>query len=216
MTKFPTPGRRTCRPLRMLAAAALVAISTGASCDGSRGDALLAGDDAVTDSLSLTSPTFDHTVTSDDYRKWLAAEEALSRVSGFELADEIPLATATEDDVERAADALEENEPVRRAIESSGLSVEEYVATTVALEQAYAAAAPGPVRPDAPASTNMLLVDEHRADIERVRAASPLRSVDSRDWGDRSERRNNARGKDRDKERDKDKKKKKDKDKRKD
>lgn len=185
----------------MLATAALVAITTGARCDDSRADPLLAGDDAATDSLSLTSPAFDHTVTSDDYRKWLAAEEALARVSGFELADEIPLATATEDDVERAADALEENEPVRRAIESSGLSVEEYVATTVALEQAYAAAAPGTLRPDAPPSANMLLVGEHRADIERVRAASPLRSVDSRDWGDRSERRNKGKGKGKNKDR---------------
>lgn len=216
MKRSPTSGYRTSRPLRRLAAAALVAFTTAGSCDDRRADALLTGDDAATDSLSVTSPRFDHTVTSDDYRMWLAAEEALARVSGFALANEIPLATATEDDVERAADVLEENVPVRRAIESSGLSVEEYVATTVALEQAYAAAAPGAVRPDAPASTNMLLVDEHRADIERVRAASPLRSVDSRDWGDRSERRNKGKGKDKDRGKDKKKKKKKDKDERKD
>ena len=186
----PTPAW-----IRFIALTGIVATTAAASCDGGRSDDLLAGDAARADSLSLSAPAFDHTVTSDDYRKWLAAEEALMRVSGFQLADEIPLATATDEDVDRAADALEENEPVRLAIESAGLTVKEYVATTVALEQAYAAASPGTVRtPAASTSSNLLLVDEHRADIERVRAASPLRSVDSRDWGDRSERRGKGKG----------------------
>ena len=181
-----------------LIAACAVAIG-GAAC-GDRDRDLVASADAGQDSLSLTAPAFEHDVTSEDYRRWLVAEEALARVSGFRLADGIALESATDADVDRVADALEKNEPVRLAIESSGLSVEDYVKTTVALEQALYASRPSVPRAS-PARTGAFRAGDHRADIERVRLASPLRVSrqagrgDDDEWeGDDDERRGKGKG----------------------
>lgn len=167
-------ARNCIRKLVRTSLVGAVAVAIGGAACGDRDRDLVASAGGGPDSLRLSAPAFEHDVTSEDYRRWLVAEEALARVSGFRLADEIALESATDADVDRVADALEENEPVRRAIESSGLSVEDYVKTTVALEQALYASRPSTPRAS-PARADAFLADAHRADIERVRLASPLR-----------------------------------------
>lgn len=137
------------------------------------------GDVAVADEVPAG---LDYTVTSEDYRRWMFAEGALASVGIDDLSTRIPLQAATDADVERVAAVLEQDARVRTAIESSGLGVEDYVRTTIALEQAMAAATPGTdVRfRDVPAE-NIIIADRNRAEVERTRKRSPVRISRSRD-----------------------------------
>lgn len=123
----------------------------------------------------------DYTVTSEDYRRWMAAEGALMSVGADDLSERIPLEAATDEDIDRVAAVLEEQERIRTAIESSGLSVEDYVRTTVALEQALAASRPeSRIEFRELPAENIILADRYGEEVERVRTRSPLRIVERR------------------------------------
>lgn len=123
----------------------------------------------------------DYTVTSEDYRRWMAAEGALMSIGAEDLSERIPLEAATDEDIDRVADLLEENERIRTAIESSGLSVKDYVRTTIALEQALAASRPeSRIEFRQLPAENIILADRYGEEVERVRTSSPLRIVERR------------------------------------
>ena len=81
----------------------------------------------------------DYEITSDRYRQWETARRAL-RDQKIGLSMRLDPLRVTQADVERAVTFFERNGRARRAIEAAGLSVRDYVLTTLALEQQMAVA----------------------------------------------------------------------------
>jgi hypothetical protein len=94
-------------------------------------------------------------ITSDRYRQWEAARRAL-RAQKISLSMRLDPIRVTEADIQRAVNFFERNRRARRLIEDTGMSVRDYVLTTLALEQQMAvatgrwAAAARPRAPSAP------------------------------------------------------------------
>ena len=185
---FAALARHARRALAVVMLAAITGCGADTAADADAGLLTTAEGDV---SPVLTATGLDYTVTSDDYRRWLAAESALTAVGARELSERIPLEGVTGDDIERITESLEDDAQIRGAIEGAGLSVSRYVNTTVALEQALAAASPDSrVQFRQLPAENIIVADRYGADIARVRTASPLRIVDtdrvrrSREWDD--------------------------------
>jgi hypothetical protein len=131
------------RPTARIASLLLV-ISTLAAC-GDRGG----GANGGVDTALLTSDGGDimlagggrlaYEITSDRYRDWEQARRAL-RSQGISLTMRIDPLRVSESDIQKAVDFFERNGKARRAIEGNGLSVRDYVLTTIALEQQTAVA----------------------------------------------------------------------------
>lgn len=185
-------ARRARRALGLVLIVAIAGCGADTAADAEA--SLLTTDAGDVDAPVLTAAALDYTVTSDDYRRWLAAESALTAVGARALSDRIPLEAVTGEDIERITESLEDDPQIRAAIEGAGLSVSRYVNTTVALEQALAAASPDSrVQFRRLPAENIIVADRYGADIARVRTASPLRIVDtdrvrrSRAWDDDSD-----------------------------
>jgi hypothetical protein len=78
-------------------------------------------------------------ITSDRYRQWETARRAL-RAQKITLSMRLDPLRVTEADIERAVDYFERNRKARRIIEGTGMTVRDYVLTTLALEQQMAVA----------------------------------------------------------------------------
>ena len=200
---------RSTRPCLSWCRTALFATLVAATACGTRMDAaadttLLTTSGGDVASAPITAQGLDHTVTSESYRRWVAAERALGSIGVDDLAERIPTEGVTEGDVARIVAAISANARVREAIESAGIGVEEYVMTTLALEQALTTTNPDArVRYRRVPEENIILTDRYRTDIERTRAASPLRIAESerrkpaRKWevdSDAHERKRRGRG----------------------
>jgi hypothetical protein len=81
----------------------------------------------------------DYEITSDRYRQWETARRAL-RAQKVTLSMRLDPLHVTEAEIQRAVDFFERNGKARRAIEATGMSVRDYVLTTLALEQQMAVA----------------------------------------------------------------------------
>ena len=100
-------------------------------------------------------------ITSERYRQWEQARRGL-RAAKIGLSMSIDPLRVSERDIEKAVSYFERNGRGRRIIEATGLSVRDYVLTTLALEQQMAVAsgrwgareAPrAPTRPVVPSET---------------------------------------------------------------
>lgn len=78
-------------------------------------------------------------ITSDRHRQWETARRAL-RAQKISLTMRLDPLRVTESDIQHAVDFFERNGKARRAIEATGMSVRDYVLTTLALEQQMAVA----------------------------------------------------------------------------
>jgi hypothetical protein len=78
-------------------------------------------------------------ITSDRYRQWETARRAL-RAEKISLSMRLDPLRVNQADVQRAIDYFERNRKARRIIEGTGMTVRDYVLTTLALEQQMAVA----------------------------------------------------------------------------
>lgn len=89
--------------------------------------------DALRDS---TYEAIDYTLTSDNYNKWMAAQQALDS-AGIRPAERIDVRNVSDDDIDRVTRSLESQPGAKTAIEGAGLSVRDFVLTTIALAQSW-------------------------------------------------------------------------------
>lgn len=104
-----------------------------ARCGDADRSALSDGDVVASDS---TYQALDHQISSDDYRRTLAAQAALDSV-GFPDVARVRLRNVTPADVDRVVKSLEDEPRTREAIESADISVRDYVLTSIALAQSW-------------------------------------------------------------------------------
>lgn len=78
----------------------------------------------------------DYTLTSDNYKKWLVAQQSLDS-AGIRLAERIDIRSVSDEDIDRVVESLQARPPARAAIEGAGMSVRDFVLTTVALAQSW-------------------------------------------------------------------------------
>jgi hypothetical protein len=94
----------------------------------------LTGGDVAQDTVSYRG--LDYDLTSDNYRRWLAANDALDSAR-IEPDVRLNPRTATGDDIDAAVQALEADERASTAIRGADISVRDYVLTSVALAQSW-------------------------------------------------------------------------------
>lgn len=104
----------------------------GAKCGGEA--SYLADGDVTGDSAAYRAVKYE--LTSDNYRRWHAAEAALDS-AGVEASVRLDTRHLTDADIERAIAEVEDDSTVKAAIEGAGLSVRDYVLTTIALAQSW-------------------------------------------------------------------------------
>jgi hypothetical protein len=89
-------------------------------------------------------------ITSERYKRWLAAARALESVRDLPSVRGLRSGSIMATDAERAIAALEAHAGARRALAQAGMSVREYVMTTIALEQQMRVAGAGGRLPPTP------------------------------------------------------------------
>ena len=88
------------------------------------------GEVALSDGGSL-----EFSITSESYKKWYRAHQGLDRRIASRFGALLQPASPSERNIDRAVEYLESEPKARDAIESAGMSIREFVVTTVALEQ---------------------------------------------------------------------------------
>ena len=121
-------------------------------------------------------------LTSDRYRDWTRAQRDLDALPATSATDRLHLRGASDGDVERIVRRLEADPAARRAIEPSGLSVRDYVLTTLALAQAMDATENGGrTRLIGVPRENVDVYSRHRDDVRRFQRDARFRVVDDGD-----------------------------------
>jgi hypothetical protein len=90
-----------------------------------------AGEVSLTDGGSL-----EYSITSDTYRKWYTAQQGLDRRIASRYGALLQPSSPSERSIDRAVQYLTNEPQAREAIERAGLSIRQFVVTTVALEHA--------------------------------------------------------------------------------
>lgn len=160
---------------RTLLPVSLIVIASAAVCDRSQ--------TGRSDGIPLTANSYlpvDYELTSELYRKWLVAQENLD--GGVGDADRV-LSTSrlsvtqpTPERINALVAGLQRNERTRRAIESAGLSVRDYVLTTIALYQALQPPSRTSVAQLHPG--NVQFVSRNRDEILHIRNSSQFQIAD--------------------------------------
>lgn len=127
----------------LLACAALTACGGGGdartlSADSASGD--VPADSAM---AGLVYRGEKYPLTSDNYRRWLVAQAALDSLPAPADVPRIDVNAASDEQIDRTIDFLSRQDGERRAIEGSGLSVKDFVLTSVALGRMVRASARG-------------------------------------------------------------------------
>lgn len=168
------------RRRRLAAAGGLLALSLLA-CTRTKDTSSLTSDTAsLAGDVSMdvaTSGTVFHGVkyplTSENYRKWLVAQAALDSLPEPAAMPRVDLRDPTDDDIDRTVNFLAQQDAERRAIERSGLSVKDFVLTSIALGQAFHFSK-DPLVP----AENRVFVATNRPEIATVRAARDFHVLD--------------------------------------
>ena len=187
-----------------LAVALVVALA--AACGDADDPYNLTDGEVVSDTTAYAG--IDYDLTSDNYRKWLAANTALDS-AGVQPSARLDPRRATDDDIDRVVDALSGDQRARAAIESADISVRDYVLTSVALAQSWDAIdRPGQVT-GIPTGNAAFLRSQAAADtLQPLRPRAPVITGGGRGGDDDSDRRKRHDDRDSDSDKDSDKKRK--------
>lgn len=142
----------------------------------------LASDGVVADSGAVPMRIGDYRLTRERLDSWRGAQRAVDRVP--DDASFVPLhaVDATDADVDRAVAYLSSRPDLRRAIEQSGLSVRDYVLTTLALARAVQTrASSGAADYSALSVEDRALVPRYSDDLRRARRVHGFHVVDDGD-----------------------------------
>ena len=162
--------------LRLILVASLAACGGSNSASGEIDTALLhraGGDVMLTDGERI-----DYEITSERYRQWETARRAL-RAARIGLSMQLDPMRVSEAEIQRAVNFFERNRRARRLIEGTGMSVRDYVLTTLALEQQMAVASGrwgARARPRAP-STPVVPAESIAAELARDTARKVVDTV---------------------------------------
>lgn len=134
------------------------------------------GDDPDADQGSLLDesspyPAIDYTLTSENYRRWLATQDAMDSL-GVDLPVQIDFRAATDEHLDEVVDAIKEDTLARPIIERAEWDVRDYVLTTVALAQSWDAASGSPSRVEGLPGENALFIRQNIDDSPAGRTAS--------------------------------------------
>jgi hypothetical protein len=164
---------------RTLKASAVVAASgviMAASC--SRDDDALVADSAgglVAIDTTLGEVEFrdvDYRLTSDNFNRYVVAQDAIDALPQPPVVQRIDVRAPREDDVVMVVQQLESDEPARLAIANSGLSVRDFVLTSLALGQALAF---GNDQRVVVQPVNRLFLEDNRLVIDRLESRRRFR-----------------------------------------
>lgn len=189
------------RPLQCTLALSMAFTLVAAKCGGKPDTAaLLAGGEVTSDTGEFRA--LNHQITSDNYKKWLVAQAALDSVD-VDPALRVNPRRLTAPDIDRVVETLEEREAARAAIERSGLSVREYVLTTIALAQSWDAVNRPGVRFSGLPPENVAWLRTQTIDDPVVRTRPRARILDDSDSedsddSDRKKRKKHRNGRDSD------------------
>lgn len=164
MSAFVANENRVRIPISILAFLALAA----AAC--SREAAPYNFDDASEEAQQAIATNVEFTLNEDIFRKWEIAQGNLEKLPSEEL-DRVP-DPGGKDPVARGIQRLEGSPRARRAIESAGLSVRNFVLATVALAQAVKASRGGVPPTVGAIASNVRFVMAHASRVNNRGAAS--------------------------------------------
>ena len=82
----------------------------------------VSGGDVLSDS---SHEAIDYRLTSDNYKKWLVAQQALDR-AGIRFDERIDVRNVSDGDVDRVTESLQSQPSARAAIEDAGMSVRDF------------------------------------------------------------------------------------------
>lgn len=194
---------RTPRLLQSTLVAAFAMMLVAATCDGKPDTAqLLSGGEVTSDSSAIRA--LNHPISSESYKKWLVAQSALDSVH-VDPKLRLNPRRLTAPDIDRVVESLEAQPTPRAAIEGAGLSVRDYVLTTIALSQSWDAVNRPGARFSGLAPENVEWMRRQAADDPGIRGRPRARILDDSDSdsedsddSDRKKKSKNRNGKDSD------------------
>ena len=165
------------RPRDQLRLALVLSLSFSFACGGGSSGASNGVDTAMLrsaggDVMLADGARLPYEITSQRYNEWETARRGL-RAAKLGLTMSIDPLRVTEADIQKAVTYFERNGRARRIIEDAGLSVRDYVLTTIALEQQMAVASgrwgdrAAPRAPARPVVTQESLAAEFSRDSAR-------------------------------------------------
>src|SRR5450759_262073 len=175
-------GRQVRRVIRSLAvdwrATVVVAVSLAAvACTGHTREATnplvasLIFDNTEPDTREALTSSVDYRITGDNFARWQQAQENLDQLPRSAIRS---MAGSGRTAIERAIARLQSSPLARRAIESSGLSVRDFVLETIALAQATESAETGKSTSPTPIlADNYQFVWQYRSGGLRVESTAP-------------------------------------------
>jgi hypothetical protein len=120
----------------------------------------------------------DYRLTSDNFAKYQVAQDRIDALPAPPVVQRIDLRSPRDEDVVVVVHQLESNEPARLAIVNSGLSVRDFVLTSLALGQALAF---GNDQAVVLQPVNRLFVEDNRLVIDRLEGRRRFRIGDQPD-----------------------------------
>ena len=178
-------------PSDIRAAVVALVIAFTLACQGTRG----ASDEGV-------YPAADYRLSGEGIARWLEARSSLDAATPAAPTIHLATRSTSADEVTVAVNRLEADSAARRIIEGSGLTVRDYVLTTLAVGQALDASEHPRIRfLNLPAS-NLEIVRARREELQRRNRAARFLVVDERDTDRDTDRRGDRRDTDTDTERD--------------
>lgn len=144
-----------------------VIVALGARCGDDREEIDRAG---LLDSAA-SYPAIDYTLTSENYRRWLATQDALDSL-GVDLPVQIDFRAATDEHIDDVVDAIKDDTLSRPIIERAEWDVRDYVLTTVALAQSWDAANGSSARVEGLPGENALFIRQNIDESPAGRTAS--------------------------------------------